>query len=63
MALAETNTATFVGLWGDKGVMVLAASIYLCFLEKKIQLLSCLVCMHMYKFTSFLEVRISLKLL
>lgn len=34
MALAEADTNTFVGLWGKKDVMVLAVSIYLCFLEK-----------------------------
>lgn len=34
LVLAEADTATFVGLWGDKGVVVLAAPIYLCFLKK-----------------------------
>lgn len=35
MVLAEADTNTFVGLWGRKDVMVLAVSIYLCFLKKK----------------------------
>lgn len=34
MVLAEADSATFIGLWGDKGVMVLAVSIYLCFLKE-----------------------------
>lgn len=41
-----------------------ACSIYLSlFLKKKIQLLSCRICMHLCKCTNFLEVGISLKLL
>lgn len=63
MVLAEADTNTFVGLWGKKDVMVLAVSIYLCFLKKKLQLLSCLLCMHMCKCTNFPEVGKSLKLL
>lgn len=34
IVLAEANTATFVGLWDDEGVMALAVFIYLCFLRK-----------------------------
>lgn len=34
MVLAEVDTATFVGLWGDECLMVLAVCISLHFLKK-----------------------------
>lgn len=35
MVLAEVDTATFVGLWGDECLMVLAVCISLYFFKKK----------------------------